>query len=122
MIHFLPDTFATDGAEIEVTPYGDAVAMLASIRTALGVAEQAAGIDGGPLGGAEVESAWGEATWARKRCFEKRSVESAQAAAAGLEMLAAQRTGGAQAHPRSVELLALTLRRELTGLDRLFSL
>ena len=46
----------------------------------------------------------------------------AQGAAAGLEMMAAQQVAGTKAHPRSVERLALILRTELTGLDRLFSL
>jgi len=118
MIHFLPDSFATDNA----TPYNEAVARLASIRTALRVAEQVAGIEPGAQPGSPVSTAWPEASEARRRCFDTRSVEAAQAAAAGLEMLAAQRAVGSEAHPKSVERLALTLRTELAGLDKLFSL
>lgn len=118
MIHFLPDSFDVASA----APYNEAVARLASIRTALTVAEQVAGIEPSATPETPVAAAWPEASDARRRCFDTRSVEAAQAAAAGLEMLAAQRAAGAEAHPRSVERLALTLRTELDGLDRLFSL
>ena len=118
MIHFLPDSFVVDHA----TPYNDAVARLASIRTALSVAEQVGGIAPSEASEPAVETAWPGASEARRRCFDKRSVEAAQAAAAGLEMLAAQRDAGTEAHPKSVERLALVLRTELADLDRLFSL
>ncbi|MEO6247534.1 MAG: hypothetical protein ABIO85_02990 [Sphingomicrobium sp.] len=113
MIHFLPDSFDHS------TPYDEAVARLNGIRAALGVAEQVAGLS--PSGAVDYQApaAWPEA---RRRCLDTRSVELAQGAAAGLEMLAAQRDAGAEAHPKSVERLALTLRTELAGLDRLFSL
>jgi hypothetical protein len=107
MIHFLPDSFAT------ATPYNEAVGRLASIRTALNLAERAAGME---------TSEVPQVSAARQRCFDARSIELAQGAAAGLEMMAAQQVSGAEAHPRSVERLALTLRTELADLDRLFSL
>ena len=118
MIHFLPENFDVDQA----SPYTEAVARLASIRTALSVAEQVGGIAPSEPPETVVGAAWPEASEARRRCFDARSVEVAQAAAAGLEMLAAQRLAGAEAHPKSVERLALVLRTELAGLDRLFSL
>ena len=118
MIHFLPDSFEIDRA----TPYKEAVARLASIRTALSVAEQVGGLEPSESAVAPAATAWPEASDARRRCFDTRSVEAAQGAAAGLEVLAAQRAAGAEAHPRSVERLALTLRTDLAGLDRLFSL
>ena len=117
MIHFLPDSFTSDTA----TPYDEAVARLASLRGALGVAEQAAG-NRGPLPDPLPPSAWPEASAAKRRCFDARSIESAQAAAAGLEMLAAQRAAGTTPHPRSVATLADTIRAELTELGQLFSL
>lgn len=113
MIHFLPDSYD------QATLYTESVARLASIRTALGVAEQVAGMNPSELVERTVPVAWPEA---RKRCLDSRSVELAQGAAAGLEMLAAQRDAGAEAHPKSVEKLALTLRTELADLDKLFSL
>lgn len=118
MIHFLPDSFAIDRA----TPYKEAVARLASIRTALSVAEQVAGLEPSGRVGPPAATAWPEASEARRRCFDTRSVEAAQGAVAGLEVLAAQRAAGAEAHPRSIERLALTLRTDLAGLDQLFSL
>ena len=114
MIHFLPDSLAT------ATPYNEAVGRLASIRTALNLAERAAGMETSEV--PQVPLAWPKASAARQRCFDARSIELAQGAAAGLEMMAAQQVAGAEAHPRSVERLALTLRTELADLDRLFSL
>ncbi len=114
MIHFLPDELDT------ATPYYEAVGRLASIRTALNLAERAAGLE--PSAAPAVPDAWPQASAARQRRFDSRSVEVAQGAAAGLEMLAAQQAAGMEAHPRSVERLALKLRTELTDLDLLFSL
>lgn len=118
MIHFLPDATAAAACE---TPYEEAVARLASIRAALVIAEQAAGIEG-DAPRVEVPAAWPEASAARRRCFEARSVECAQGAAAGLEMLAAQRIAGTDPHPRSIAVLAETLRADLGDLGQLFSL
>ena len=114
MIHFLPDRFEPEA------PYHEAVARLASIRAALGVAERVAGVSGLPL--PEVPAAWPEGNGARQRRLEARSVESAQVAAAGLEMLAAQRSAGNEPHPRSVTRLAETLRAEIAEINELFSL
>ena len=114
MIHFLPDEFDT------ATPYNEAVSRLASIRTALNLAERAAGLE--PSAIPAVPDAWPQASAARQRCFDSRSVEVAQGAAAGLEMLAAQQAAGTEPHPKSVERLALKLRTELADLDKLFSL
>ena len=113
MIHFLPDSFETASA----APFGQAVARLASIRTALSAAEQVAGIVSGDEPGPTVTTDWPPASEALRRCFERRSDEATGAAAAGLEMLAA-----GQAHPESAARLALTLRTELASLDRLLSL
>jgi hypothetical protein len=118
MIHFLPESFETETA----SPYKEAVARLASVRTALGVAEQVAGMAPGDPPAPVVPTAWPEASDARRRCFDTRSIAAAQAAVAGLEMLAAQRDAGTAAHPKSVEQLALVLRSELADLDKLFSL
>lgn len=117
MIHILPDSFIP----ASTSPYDDAVARLASIRTALMVAEQQAG-SSGPLPEVRVPAAWNEASPARKRCFEARSVESVQAASAGLEMLAAQRSAGLVPNPQAIARLADTLREELHQFDQLFSL
>lgn len=117
MIHLLPDSLAHESA----SPYSDAVARLASIRTALMVAEREAG-GSAPLPDTQVPAAWPEASAAKHRCFEARSVESVQAASAGLEMLAAQRSAGLVPNPQAIARLADTLREEIAQLDQLFSL
>lgn len=118
MIHFLPETFDPAAA----SPYTDAVARVASLRSALLVAEEVSGLDPIRAGETGVPAAWPEASTARQRCFDRRSLEAVQAAAAGLEMLVAQRVAGSEPHPKSAERLALVLRSELADLDRLFSL
>ena len=117
MIHFLPDTESAH----ELRPYDEAVARLAGIRTALTIAEQAAGVTGERVI-PEIPVSWAETSAAKRRRADQRSVESAQTAAAGLEMLAEQRAAGLVPHPKSLARLADTLRSELHELDRLFSL
>lgn len=115
MIHFLPESFEASTA----SAYNDAIARLASIRTALIVAGQVAGIE---ADAPELPTNWPETSAARMRLLDARTVESAQGAVAGLEMLAAHRSAGTEPHPQSVAKLAETLRAELTDLNRLFSL
>jgi len=117
MIHFLPETESAH----ELRPYDDAVARLAGIRTALTIAEQAAGVTSERVVPV-VPTAWSQKSAAKRRRADQRSIESAQAAAAGLEMLAEQRAAGLDPHPKSLARLADTLRAELHELDRLFSL
>lgn len=115
MIHFLPESFKASAA----SPYTDAIARLASIRTALMVAGQAAGVE---TDAPDLPTQLPEASPARMRLLEARTIESAQGAVAGLEMLVAHRQAGTEPHPQSVAKLAETLRAELTDLNRLFSL
>lgn len=117
MIHFLPDTAHAE----ELCPYDEAVARLAGICTALTIAEQAAGLTGKAVVPV-VPTTWSQKSAAKRRRTDQRSVESAQAAAAGLEILAEQRVAGLEPHPKSLARLADTLRAELHELDRLFSL
>ena len=117
MIHFLPDTESAH----ELCPYDEAVARLAGIRTALTIAEQAVGVKCERVAGG-IPADWSGKSAAKQRRADQRSVESAQAAAAGLEMLAEQRAAGLTPHPKSLARLADTLRAELQELDRLFSL
>ena len=117
MIHFLPDAESVH----ELRPYDEAVARLASIRSALIIAEKAAGVTAERVV-ASIPTAWSQKSAAKRRRADQRSVESAQAAAAGLELLAEQRVAGLVPHPQSLVRLADTLRAELHELDRLFSL
>lgn len=115
MIHFLPESFEATAA----SPYDDAIARLASIRTALMVASQVGGV---ATVAPDLPTHLPEASAARLRCLDARTVETAQGAAAGLEILAAHRSAGTVPHPQSVAKLAETLRAELDGLNQLFSL
>jgi len=117
MIHFLPDTAHAE----ELRPYDEAITRLASIRTALTIVELAAGVTSEGVAPV-VPTAWAQKSAAKRRRADQRSVESAQAAAAGLEILAEQRAAGLEPHPKSLARLADTLRSELLELDRLFSL
>ena len=115
MIHFLPESFEPASA----TPIDESIERLECIRTALSVAAQVGGIEAAAPATPEQ---WGVLSPARQRMIEARSIESAQAAAAGLEMLAAQRAAGTSANPQSIAHFADLLRAELHGLNRMFSL
>lgn len=119
MIHFIPESQATEMPG----PYAEAVARLASIRQALACVEQVAGKD--------VSNRDSEARLALgfpgssppvRRCFDARSARVANAAAAGLEVIARQKDAGISPHPAALEQLERELGLGLTELDQLFSL
>ncbi len=120
MIHFLPDSPAT----ATPAPYAEAVARLASIRQALRLVEQFEGevrspaIDSGD-GDERIAAAWPIAPEAKRRCFNARSERTANAAAAGLEVLLSQRVDGGAPNSASVEQLAEAIRGGIDDLERL---
>ena len=125
MIHLLPDAF--DGAEAlspAATPYAEALARLASIRTALGIVEQVAGRPASATlsNDAIIAAGWPQAAPAAQRAFDTRSARVAAAAAAGLEAIAARHEAGQSPHPAAIERLARELGGGLADLDQLFSL
>ena len=118
MLHLLPDSFAPAAG----SPYNEAVVRLAGIRRALIVAEQAGGGAAAAVPELRTPTAWPEADAARQRRFDARTIEGAQAASAGLEVIAAQREAGLVPNPHAIAKLADILRGELAELDQLFSL
>jgi len=122
MIHFLPES----PAEFAPAPYAEAVARLASIRQALRLVEQFEGEPKGPAidsgdGDEGIAAAWPTAPEAKRRCFNARSERTANAAAAGLEVLLSQREELGHPNPASVEQLADAIRGGIDDLDRLLA-
>jgi hypothetical protein len=122
MIHFLPDS----ASEAQPAPYAEAVARLASIRQALRLVEKFGGDRAIPSeadGNVEerIAAVWPTAKHATRRCFTARSERTANAAAAGLEVLLSQRVAAGVPNPASVEQLADAIRSGIVDLERLLS-
>ena len=132
MIHFIPDSPET-AQEIDsmealagpraAGPYAEAVARLASIRQALACIEQYAGGElSDSMAEAKLAAGWPGASPAKQRVYDARSSRVAAAAAAGLEMIAAQQEVGTEPHPAAVERLKRELGNGVDAIDQLFSL
>ena len=122
MIHFLPES----PAETRPAPYAEAVARLASIRKALRLVEKFEGDRVGPgVLPSDVDeriaAAWPTAKEATRRCFTARSERTANAAAAGLEVLLSRRVEDGAPNPASVEQLAGAIRDGIVDLERLLT-
>lgn len=122
MIHFI----AESPAESLPAPYAEAVARLASIRQALRLVEKFEGDREGPaispaITDEGIAAAWPTAKAATRRCFVARSERTANAAAAGLEVLLSQRVEGGPPNPASVEQLADAIRGGIDDLERLLA-
>jgi hypothetical protein len=132
MIHFIPDSPETaqemPAAEAlagatSAGPYAEAVARLASIRQALACIEQYSGSEASDsMAEAKLAAGWPGASSARKRVYDARSSKVAAAAAAGLEMIAAQQEAGKEPHPAAIERLKRELGNGIGAIDQLFSL
>lgn len=85
MLHFVPESRNAD--EI-CAPYAEAVARLAGLRHALGLVDPGAR-DAPTLTDEDLAIGWANSSEAEKRCFDRRSLRTAVAAAAGLEALLA---------------------------------
>ncbi|MFC7536557.1 hypothetical protein ACFQPG_04165 [Sphingomonas sp. GCM10030256] len=118
MIHFLPDSATATEAP---APYAEAVARLASIRQALRIVDMIDGKPARPVEPMAFEQAWPLADEPKRRCFERRSLQVANGAAAGLEALVGCQSAGQDAHPRAVGVLSDDLRAGLEDLERLFA-
>jgi len=126
MIHFLPESFeqSTELSSPSASgPYAEAVARLASIRQALACIEQFAGdAPSDSLAEARLAAGWPNSSPAQQRVYDARSAKVAAAAAAGLEMIAAQQEAGQEPHPAAVERLRRELGNGIDAIDQLFSL
>jgi len=126
MIHFLPESFEQSTELQSPTapgPYAEAVARLASIRQALACIEQFAGETPSDSNAeAKLAAGWPNASPARQRVYDARSAKLAAAAAAGLEMIAAQQEAGNEPHAAAIERLKRELGDGIGAIDQLFSL
>ena len=115
MIHFAPESPPVSAP----APYAEAVARLASLKTALRLVDPVAA-EAGPADD-QIAAAWTTASDPARRCFAARSERTVGAAAAGIEAVLAERNAGREPSPRSVERLADEIRTGLEDLQRLLS-
>jgi len=121
MIHFIPES--VDTASELPGPYAEAIARLASIRQALACVEQFSGEEpSDSMAEAKLAAAWPEASPAKQRVYEARSLKAAAAAAAGLETLASLQQQGKEPHPATLKRLKRELKDGVENIDLLFSL
>ena len=118
MIHFLPESAQPLDTP---APYAEAMARLASIRQALRIVEMVEGKPARPAEDIGFEQVWPLGDEPKRRCFEARSLRTANGAAAGLEALIGCQSEGRQAHPQAVTLLADDIRAGLEDLERLLA-
>jgi len=126
MIHFIPES-PDEASELPGTeamgPYAEAVARLSSIRQAMACVEQFSGeAPSESMAEAKLAAGWPNASPAKQRVYDARSAKIAAAAAAGLEMIAAQQEAGQEPHPAAIERLKLELGEGIGAIDQLFSL
>ena len=121
MIHFIPES--PEMAQEMPGPYAEAVARLASIRQALACVEQFAGdAPSDSMAEAKLAAGWPQASPARQRVYDARSARVAAAAAAALEVLAAQHEAGQEPHAAAIARLKRELGEGVESIDLLFSL
>ena len=126
MIHFIPES-PEEASELQGMetpgPYAEAVARLASIRQALACVEQFSGDESSDsMAEAKLAAAWPSASPAKQRVYERRSLRSAAAAAAGLETLSSLQQDGKEPHAVALGRLKRELRDGVGDIDLLFSL
>ena len=121
MIHFIPESPET--AKEMPGPYAEAVARLASLRQALACVEQFAGDEPSEsMAEAKLAAGWPQASPAKQRVYDARSARVAAAAAAALEVLAAQHEAGQEPHSAAIARLKGELGDGVESIDLLFSL
>lgn len=126
MIHFIPES-PEAAQEMQASealgPYAEAVARLASIRQALACVEQFGGEQpSASMAEARLAGGWPQASPAKQRVYDRRSARIAAAAAAALEVLAAQHEAGEEPHAAAVARLKRELGEGVDDIDLLFSL
>ena len=118
MIHFLPESAQPIDTP---APYAEAVARLASVRQALRIVEMMEGKPARPAEDGVFEQVWPVPDEPVRRCFEARSLRTANGAAAGLEALIGCQSEGRAAHAQAVGVLADDIRAGIEDLERLFA-
>jgi hypothetical protein len=116
MIHFLPES----PANALPAPYNDAVARLASIRNALRLVEPGSGRNAqGADEDRRLETLWGGASDATRRCFNAASERTIDAATASLEAVLGGKSRGDEINPAALQKAADRLREGLGELESL---
>jgi hypothetical protein len=116
MLHFVP----VPELDESPPPYAEALSRLASIRHALRLVDPFAG---GPASDPEddeqMASAWTGASKAKSRCFDRRTARTANAAAAGLDAMLAERAIGRDPNSAAGQQIAEEIRLGLEDVSRL---
>ena len=120
MLHLVPVPHIDEPPRAAPQPYAEALARLASIRHALRLVDP---FGGGPAsdpdGDEEIATAWTDASTSQSRCFDRRTVRTANGTAAGLEALLAERAAGREPNTAASQQLAEEIRRGLEDVSRL---
>jgi hypothetical protein len=116
MLHIVPVPEIDGSPE----PYAEALARLAGIRHALRLVDP---FGGGPASDPSdddsMATAWSGASKAKSRCFDRRTVRTAGAAAAGIEALLGERAAGRDPNAAANDKLAEEIRRGLEDVAQL---
>jgi hypothetical protein len=115
MLHLFPESITPATGE----PYAEAVSRLASIRNAMRLVHPFGGGPASDFDDVEIASAWADAGPAKRQCFDTRTARVAGGAAAGLEVLLAERSAGREPHQAASAELVEEIRRSLEDVTRL---
>jgi hypothetical protein len=116
MLHLVPVPYIDETPQ----PYAEALARLAGIRHALRLVDP---FGGGPASDPEdddqMAASWSHASKSRNRCFDARTSRTANAAAAGLEAMIAERAAGREPNAAASHAITEEIRLGLEDVSRL---
>ncbi|MEO5773932.1 MAG: hypothetical protein ABIQ32_07430 [Sphingomicrobium sp.] len=121
MLHLFSESISPDSiSPASGEPYAEAVSRLASIRHALRLVEP---FGGGPASDldddAEIAAVWPQASEGKRRCFDARTSRVVGGAAAGIEVLLAERSAGREPHRAASAAMVEEIRRSLEDVSKL---
>ncbi|MEO6581824.1 MAG: hypothetical protein ABIN68_03325 [Sphingomicrobium sp.] len=120
MLHLSPVPHIDESLEVAPPPYVEALARLASIRHALRLVDPfGGGPASDPYDDEQLATAWSAASTAKNRCFDGRTHRTANAAAAGLQALLAERATGREPHVAASATLSEEIRLGLEDVCKL---
>ena len=119
MLHLLPVPQVDDPQTSAPQPYAEALARLAGIRHALRLVDPFGGGPASDPSDEEVATAWSDASKTKWRCLDNRTGRTANGAAAGLEVLLAERAAGRDPNAAASHQVAEEIRRGLEDVSRL---
>ena len=115
MLNLLPQS-APDSAP---KPAPEPVIRLASLHNALRFVDD---FGGGPASDFDLDEAadgWDQASYAQRRCADRRSAELLAVASAGLELVTSHRARGGDVSAEAMQLLADEIRAGLEDIEKL---